>query len=84
MTMMAHAHTTALGTHIGIGQATQGWYTQVKTWLAGRHDTKLATLNAHWDARHETVRPFRADAAIDMVASAHARSTTTAFCDLGV
>jgi hypothetical protein len=82
--MVAHGHTTTWGTHIGAGHTTQGWYAQVKTWLAGRHDAKRTALHASWDARHETVRPFRADAAIDMVASAHARSTTTAFCDLGV
>ena len=44
--MTAHAHTTALGTHIGVGQATQGWYAQVKTWLAARRDAKRAALNA--------------------------------------
>jgi hypothetical protein len=52
--------------------------------LAARRDTKRAILNAQWDARHETVRPFRADAAIDMVAPTHAYSTSTAFCDLGL
>ena len=82
--MAAHGHTATLGTHIGIGQATQGWYAQVQAWLAARRDAKRAALNAYWDATREVVRPFRADAAIDLVAPAHARSTTTAFCDLGV
>jgi hypothetical protein len=84
--MAAHGHTATLGTHIGAGHTmqAQGWYAQFKTWLSARHDTRCSTLNAYWDARREAVRSFRADAAIDMVASAHARSTTTAFCDLGV
>jgi hypothetical protein len=49
-----------------------------------RHDATLATLRARWDARREPVRPLHADAAIDMVASTHTFSTTTALCDLGV
>ena len=64
----------------------KGWYQQLKEWWAAhqaaRHDAKLATLRARWDARREAVRPLRADAAIDMVASTHAFSTTTALCDL--
>jgi hypothetical protein len=72
--MAAHGHTTAWGTHIGDGRATdaKGWYAQVKTWWAARHH-----------ARRETVHPFRADAALDLAVPAHARSITTALCDLG-
>ncbi len=87
--MAAHGHTTTWGTHIGVGRATdaKGWYAQLKTWW-GAHKTardgaRLTTLKAHWDARREAVRSTRADAAIDMVAPAHAYSTTTAFCYLG-
>jgi hypothetical protein len=84
--MTAHGHTTVWGTHIGIGRTTQaqGWYAQFKTWWAAHHDARRAALNAYWDAGRETVRQFRADAAIDMVPQSHARSTTTAFGDLGV
>ena len=84
--MAAHGHTVTWGTHVGVGRATdvKGWYAQFKTWLASRRDTKRAALNAYWDARRETVRPLHADAAIDMIPQAHARSATTAFCDLGV
>jgi hypothetical protein len=84
--MAAHGHTAAWGTHIGIGRTTdaKGWYAQFKTWLSARHNARRSTLNAYWDARREAVRSFHADAAIDMVPQAHARSTTTAFCDLGV
>jgi hypothetical protein len=84
--MAAHGHTATLGTHIGAGHTmqAQGWYAQFKTWLSARHDARRSTLNAYWDARREAVRSFHADAAIDIVPQAHARSTTTAFCDLGV
>ena len=60
----------------------------MKAWWAAhkavREDAKLAGLRAHWDARHEAVRPLHADAAIDMVASTHAFSTTRALSNLGV
>ena len=86
--MHAHGQTTVWGTHIGVGRATdgQGWYQQVKEWWAAhqaaRQEAKLATLRAQWDARREAVRPLHADAAIDLVASMHACSTTAALCDL--
>jgi hypothetical protein len=88
--MHVNGHTTIWGTPIGVGRArdTKSWYQQIKEWWAAykaaRHDAKLATLKARWDARRETVRPLRADAAADMVASRHACSTTTALCDVGV
>jgi hypothetical protein len=88
ITMHANGHTTVWGTHIGVSRATdgKGWYQQLKEWWAAhkaaRHDTRLATLRARWDARREAVHPLHADAAIDMVASTHAFSTTTALCDL--
>jgi hypothetical protein len=84
--MAAHGHTTTWGTHIGVGRAAEakGWYAQFKTWLAARQSASLATHSAQWDARREALGAFRANAAIDMVAPTHMRSTATAFCDLGV
>jgi hypothetical protein len=88
--MRAHGHTTVWRMHIGVGRAMdrKGWYQQLKAWWAAykaaRHDATLATLKARWDARREAVRPFHADAAVDMVASTHTFSTTTALCDLSV
>jgi len=82
--MAAHGHTATFGTYLGNGQATQGWYAQAKAWLAARRDVKRAGLNTYWDAKREAVRPFRADAAIDMVAPAHAYTTAAAFSDLGL
>jgi hypothetical protein len=90
ITMHANGHTTVWGTQIGVGRArvTKSWYQQIRdrwtAYQAARHDAKLATLRARWDARHEAVRPRHADAAIDMVASTHVFSTTTALCDLAV
>jgi hypothetical protein len=82
--MAAHGHTATMGTKIGIGQATQGWYAQVKTWLATHRDAKRDALNAYWDARRETVRSFHADAAIDMVPSLHVDATARAWCELAL
>jgi hypothetical protein len=87
--MSVHGHTTVWGTPIGIGRASdaKSWYQQLKAWWANhqaaRRAANLASLNTCWDARREAVRPLHADAAIDMLASAHACSTTTALCDLG-
>jgi hypothetical protein len=82
--MAGHGHTVTLGTHIGIGQATQGWYARAKAWLAERRAAKRASLNAYWNARRETVRAFRADAAIDLVPSAHVDATARALCELSL
>jgi hypothetical protein len=88
--MHANGHTTVWGTHIGVTRArdTKSWYRQLRDWwtahTAARRAAKLATLSACWDASREAVRPLHADAALDMVASTHACSTTTALCDLGV
>jgi hypothetical protein len=86
--MHANGHTTVWGTHIGVRHTTdtKSWYQQIRdrwtAYKAARHEAKLATLKARWDARREAVRPLHADAAIDMVASTHAFSTTMALCDL--
>jgi hypothetical protein len=86
--MRAYGHASVWRMPIGVGRATdgKGWSQQLKErWVAhqaARLDAQLATLKARWDARREAVRPFHADAAIDMVAATHACSTTTAFCDL--
>jgi hypothetical protein len=88
--MATHGHTTTWGTHIGVGRATdtKSWYAQMKAWWAthkaARHDARLATLKAHWDARREAVRSFCADAAIDMVPPAHRDATARALCELSL
>jgi hypothetical protein len=88
--MHTNGRTTVWGTHIDIGHASdaKNWYQQLKEWWAAhqaaRQEVKLATLRARWDAGREVVRPLHVDAAIDMVASTHAFSTTTALCHLGI
>jgi len=90
MIMRAYGHVSVWRTLIGVGRAAdgQGWYQQLKAWWADhkatRREANLATLRARWDARREAVRPLHTDAAIDMVASTHAFSTTTTLCDLAV
>jgi hypothetical protein len=90
ITMHANGHTTVWGTHIGVGRAggVKGWYHELKDWWTAHknayHEARRATLKARWDARRETVRPIHADAAVDLVASTHAFSTTTALCDLAM
>jgi hypothetical protein len=89
LTMHAHGQTTVWGTPIGVGRVTdtKSWSQQIwdqwTAYKAARHDATRAPLSARWDARYEAVRPLHADAAIDMVASTHAFSTTTARCDIG-
>ena len=86
--MSAHGHATVWGIHFGAGHSHNGqeWYQQLKSWWAAhkvaRHEAKLATLKARWDAKREAVRALHADAAPDLVVSAHMVSTATALCDL--
>jgi hypothetical protein len=88
ITMHANGLTTVWGTPIGVSRArnTKSWCQQVRDrWTAynvARHEAKPTTLKIRWDARREAIRPFHADAAIDMIAATHAFSTTTALCDL--
>jgi hypothetical protein len=87
--MRANGHITVWGTPIVASRArdTKSWYQRTRerwtAYKAARHDAKLATLRARWDARREAIHLLRADAALDMVAATHAFSTTMALCDLG-
>jgi hypothetical protein len=88
--MRAHGQASVWRIPIGVGRTTDGksWYQQIRdrwtAYKAARHDAKLATLRACWDARREALKPFRADAAVDMVAAECVFSTTTALCALCV
>ena len=88
--MHAHGHTTVWGTHIGVGRArdAKGWYDHLKEWWAAhkamRREARLATLSARWDAQREALKPFRAEAAADMVAAEHAFSTATTLYGLAL
>jgi hypothetical protein len=88
--MHANGHTTVWGTPIGVSRArdTKRWYQSLKAWWAEHRAASraahLAALRSGWDARREAVRPLHAAAAIDLVASTHAGSTTAALCNLSV
>jgi hypothetical protein len=88
--MHTNERTTVWRTHIGIGRATdeKGWYQQLKEWWvahkAARHDAKLATLRARWDARREAVTPHSAEAAPEMAAAQHTLSVATMLYGLAV
>jgi hypothetical protein len=90
MIMRVHGHTSVWRIHIGVGRATDdtGWHQHLRAWWAAhkaaRRNANLMRLNAHRDAQREAVRPLQTDAAIDMVASTHACSTTTVVCALAL
>ena len=66
-------HTSVWGTHVGLGPISniKGWYQQLRdrctAYKAARQEAKREALQRCWDPKHEAVRLFRADAAIDMV-----------------
>jgi hypothetical protein len=90
MIMRAYGHASVWRTHISVGRANddKGWYHELKAWWAdhkaARCEANQAALNARWNARREAVHPLYADAAIDMVASTYAFSTTAVLCALAV
>jgi hypothetical protein len=83
MTMRSHGHATVWGTHSGVGHTKDAkcWYQQLKEWWAAhnaaRRQQRLAALHACWDARHEAVRPLRAEAAPEMAAAQGALTVAT-------
>jgi hypothetical protein len=78
--MRAYGHVSVWRTRIGIGRANEdkGWYQQLRDWWTTHHavrrEARLAALTACWDAKHEAVTPFRAEAAPEMAAAQCARS----------
>jgi hypothetical protein len=81
--MRAHGHVLVWGTHAGEGRASdaKGWYQQLKAWWAARkalrRQARLAALHACRDARHEAMRPLRAEAAPEMAAAQGALMVAT-------
>jgi hypothetical protein len=81
--MRAHGQTMVWGTHIGVGRAhgTASWSQQLKAWWQARktahEQARRNALMACWDAKRETVRPLRAEAASEMVVAQHGVSVAT-------
>jgi threonine synthase len=88
--MHANGHTTVWGTHIGVGRPhnVKAWIQELKerwgAYKAVRQEAREATLRSSWNAKREAVRPHQAVAAVDLLASTHAFSTTTTLCDLAL
>jgi hypothetical protein len=70
--MRAHGYATVCESH---GQVSHigghaGWYRQLTDWWAtrqaARRQAHLAMRDARWDGQHETVRPLRIEAALEM------------------
>jgi hypothetical protein len=66
--MRAQGHILVWGTPAGKRRVrdANGWYQQLKAWWTAHkaepEHARMAALDACWDARHERVRPLRADA----------------------
>jgi hypothetical protein len=86
--MHANGQTTVWGTYRGVSRAqdAKGWYQLLREWWAAhkvaRHEARLATLKARWDAKREALKPLRTDPAAEMVATEHTFSTSITFYGL--
>jgi hypothetical protein len=87
--MTVLGHSIPWGTRIGDRRSTDAkdWYAQFKTWLSARktvrQEAERAAIEVRWDAQREAVRPYRADAARDMVTPSHAHSIAMTFHHFG-
>lgn len=81
--MRAHGRTAVWETPVGARRASGStrWYQRLWDWWAAhaarRQHARLAALNASWDAKRETLKSPRAEAASEMAAAHGALSTVT-------
>jgi hypothetical protein len=87
--MTVFGHSIPWGTRIGDRRSTDAkdWYVPFKIWLSARkpvrQEAERVAIEARWDAQREALRPYRADAAHDMVTPLHAYSVAMALHGLG-
>jgi hypothetical protein len=83
MNLPLHGQAPVWGTPVGLDRAREGagWRQQLRLWWGARREAHrratLAALNCCWDPRRETVRPLRAEAALEMVAAQAGLSVAT-------
>jgi hypothetical protein len=69
--MRAHGQATVWDAHREVGRpgVGDGWYSSLRQWWATRREAHRraaqAALEHRWDPQRETVRPWRAEAALD-------------------
>jgi hypothetical protein len=87
--MTVLGHSIPWGTRIGDRRSTDAkdGYAQFKTRLSARktarQEAERAAIEVRWDAQREAVRPYRSDAARDMVTPSHAHSIAMTFHHFG-
>jgi hypothetical protein len=83
MGLSSHGQATVWGTTVGLDRAREGagWCQQLRRWWGARREAHrratLAALNRCWDPQRETVRPLRAEAALEMAAAHTGLSVAT-------
>ena len=83
MGLPSHGQATVWGTPAGLDRAREGagWRQRLRQWWGARREARrcavLETLSHRWDPQSETVRPLRAEAALEMAAAHTGLSVAT-------
>ena len=83
MGLSSHGQATGWRTPVGLDRTREGagWRQQLRQWWGARREAhrraQLAALDLCWDPKRETVRPLRAEAALEMVVAQASLSVAT-------